>query len=302
MKKLQFFLSFLLIFMIAVPDICAQKNQEIGPGTTVVVILEDGSQVNGKLLSQNAESIVIETVSLGNMTLERTKIKSITRVSDENLKEGKVWFENPNPYRYLLGNSAIPKPKRTATYQNVWIFFNSFSYAPSNFLDLSAGFELFSLLLASKDASYFFYLNPKASTKVAKNFYMGGNIFYLNSFANHEESDFYGMGALNAFATYGNTNMNVTGSLGWGFVNNTFKSKPLITLSGMIRVSRRIGFVTENWFLPDAGDFVGYYGLFSYGIRFMSQKVSIDFAFINNGDISQTIPVGFPFLDFVVIF
>ena len=110
------------------------------------------------------------------------------------------------------------------------------------------------------------------------------------------------MGALNAFATYGNTNMNVTGSLGWGFVNNTFKSKPLITLSGMIRVSRRIGFVTENWFLPDAGDFVGYYGFFSYGIRFMSQKVSIDFAFIDNGDISQTIPVGFPFLDFVVIF
>lgn len=301
MKKLSFFLFCLLIIAFS-SQTYAQKKKVIPTGTTVVVILKDGSQVNGKLVAEDAESVVIETESMGKVTVEKVKIRSISEVSGENLKKGKVWFENPNPYRYLLGNSAIPKPKKTATYQNVWIFFNSFSYAPTNFLDLSAGFELFSLLSASKDAPYFFYLNPKASTKVFKNFYMGGNIFYLNSFGNHEENDFYGMGTLNGFATYGNTNMNVTGSLGWGFVNSSFESKPIITLSGMIRVSRRIAFISENWFLPDIGDETSYYGLYSYGIRFLSQKVSIDLAFVNNPDIAGTIPIGFPFLDFVVIF
>ena len=301
MKKLHL-LIFVLIFTLSGQEIYAQKQQEIQPGATVVVILKDGSQVNGELVSENAGTIVIRTEAMGEVTLDRTKIKSITKVSGENLKKGKIWFENPNPYRYLLGNSAIPKPKKTATYQNVWIFFNSFSYAPTNFLDLSGGFEMFSLLSASSDAPYFFYLNPKVSTKVAKDFYVGGNIFYLNSFANHGENDFYGLGSLNGFATYGNTNKNITGSLGWGFVNGTFEAKPIISVGGMIRASRRIGFVSENWFIPDAGDEIGYYGLFSYGIRFMSPKVSIDLAFINNGDIVETIPIGFPFLDFVVIF
>ncbi len=299
MKKLLLFTMFLWVGGLF---LYAQKETAVTPGAMVVVVLKDGSQVSGQYLSGDATSVAILTEAMGKISIERDKIKEISVVSGENLRKGKVWFENPNPYRYLLGSSAIPKPKKTATYQNVWIFFNSFSYAPTNFLDITGGFEIFSLLSASSDAPYFFYLNPTASTKVAKNFYVGGNIFYINSFANHEDRDFYGLGTLNAYSTYGNSNMNVTASLGWGFINSDFESKPLITLSGMIRASRRIAFVSENWLLPEVDESRGYYGLFSYGVRFLSPKVSIDLAFINNGDIASDLPIGFPFLDFMVIF
>ncbi len=302
MKKSIIFL--LIVWIAGGLSLHAQiEPPHISKGQTVVVTLLDGSEISGQFVSEDATSVVVITEAMGKVTIARSKIKEIKVVSGENIRKGKVWFENPNPYKYLLGNSAIPKPKKTATYQNVWIFFNSFSYAPTHFLDITGGFEIFSLLSASKDAPYFFYLNPKASTKVTKNFYVGGNVLYINSFVHPEKNEFRGLGTLNAFSTYGNSNMNVTASVGWGFLNSNFEAKPLLTLSGMVRASRRIAFVSENWFLPDLGEnSLGYYGIFSYGIRFLSPKVSIDLAFLNNADIAEGIPIGFPFLDFMVTF
>ena len=305
MKRLIFIGVWIFLVLGVVPLAAQEKKGKVYlPGTRVVVVLTDGSQVSGKIVSQDAEGIVLETESMGKVTITSAKIRSVTEVSKENVtKKGKVWFENPNPYKYLLGYSAIPKPKKMATYQNVWVFFNSFSYAPLDFLDISAGFELFSLLSKDKNAPYVFYVNPKVSTKVFHNFYAGGNVLYVNYF-NHSGDDsatFTGLGVLNAFATYGTSNLNITGGLGWGFVNGDFEGKPVISIGGMARVSRRIAFVTENWFIPEIGDGT-YYGMYSYGIRFLGQKNAIDLAFINSKDIAKEIFLGIPFLDFVINF
>ncbi len=305
MKKLNLFVWVFLFVGIFPMFAQGKKGKEYLPGTQVVVLLKDGSKVNGKIFSQDEAGIVLETESMGKVTIDSAKIIAITAVSKENFtKKGKIWFENPNPYKYLLGYSAIPKPRKTATYQNVWVFFHSFSYAPLDFLDISAGFELFSLLSRDKTAPYGFYVNPKVSTKVLHNFYAGGNVLYINYF-NHsgdEGASFTGLGVLNAFATYGTTNMNVTGSLGWGVVNGDFEGKPVITIGGMARVSRRIAFVTENWVIPEIGENGSYYGIFSYGIRFLGQKNAIDLAFINTKDMAREIFLGVPFLDFVINF
>ncbi len=287
------------------PESCrAQKKVTYKPGTVLLITLQDGSEITGTFVSRDEKSITVESSSLGRITVEKARIKSVREVSGINVKKEKVWFENPNPYKYLLGYSAIPKPSGMATYQNVWIFFNSFSYAPLKFMDISAGFELFSLLSKSSDAPYVFYLNPKMSTKVFRNFYAGGNILYVNYFnhSNDDSNNFTGLGVINGFATYGTTNLNVTGGLGWGFVNRDFQKRPVITLAGMARISRRIAFVSENWFIPIFEDEYNYYGVLSYGIRFLGGKNAIDLAFINNKDIAKTIFLGFPFLDFVVNF
>ncbi len=305
MKKLWFFmLVFTGIFLYPTESCLAQKEVTYTPGTVLQITLQDGSQISGNFVSQDDQTIIVESASMGKITIEKSKIKSIKQVSEVNVKKGKVWFENPNPYRYLIGSSAIPKPAKMASYQNVWIFFNSFSYAPLKFMDITGGFELFSLLSKDKGAPYIFYLNPKISTKIFDNFYAGGNVLYVNYF-NHSgdnSSDFTGLGVLNGFATYGTSNLNITGGLGWGFVNQNFAKKPVITLGGMARVSRRIAFVSENWFIPEIGESNSYYSVFSYGIRFMGEKNAIDLAFINNKDISKTIFLGIPFLDFVVNF
>ena len=57
--------------------------------------------------------------------------------------------------------------------------------------------------------------------------------------------------------------------------------------------------VTENWLVPSDG----YYGVYSYGIRFMGEKITVDLAFLNNADIaSDVLAIGVPYVDFVVKF
>ncbi len=272
------------------------------------VILNDGSTVSGKLLSINDSEIVLESGSMGEVRLKRENVRSMMLVSSIDEKESGIWFPNPNPSKYLLGNSAIPNKKNTGYYQNTWVFFNTFSYAFTGNLSVSAGFELFSVMAAG-GGPYGFFVNPKASFKIADNFYAGGNILYMNTIRTVNE--FGGLATLNGFCTYGNNNNNITGSVGWGWAEGEFSAKPVFTVSGMTRVSKRIAFVSENWLVPGLsfGDEEEadnnkskYYGLFSYGIRFLGEKTSIDLAFINNPDIAKEIPIGIPWLDFVINF
>jgi hypothetical protein len=87
--------------------------------------------------------------------------------------------------------------------------------------------------------------------------------------------------------------------VGWGYIDKEFENRPIITLGGMTRLARGFGLVTENWFVPSRS---GYYPVISYGIRFMGEKITVDFAFLNNDDIFQEIVIGIPYLDFVVKF
>jgi preprotein translocase subunit YajC len=266
---------------------------------TYQITLNDGSVLSGKLTSISDTEVVIQSGAMGEIHLQKANIKSMTAVSSINEKQSGIWFTNPNPTKYLLGNSAIPLEKNTGYYQNTWIFFNSFSYGITKNISISAGFEIFSIL-ARGDGPFAYYINPKASFKIASNFYAGGNILYANTIKN--TGDFGGLGTLNGFATYGNNNNNITCALGWGYSNGEFSSKPLVTISGMARVSKRIAFVSENWIVPEVGDERKYYGILSYGIRFLGEKTSIDLAFINNPDIAKSLVIGIPWLDFVINF
>ena len=128
-------------------------------------------------------------------------------------KNREYWFTNPNPTKYLLGNSAIPMEKKSGYYQNTWIFVSSFSYGITDNISISAGFEIISIFAAG-DGPYAFYINPKASFKIADNFYAGANILYANTIKTVEE--FGGLATINGFATYGNKNNNITCGVGFG--------------------------------------------------------------------------------------
>jgi hypothetical protein len=255
--------------------------------------LVDGASVTGKVISQTSTEVVVETNTMGMVTLAKQNIAEAVLLSGRDSSRG--WYPNPNPTKYLLGSSAIPQEKGDGYYQNTWVFFSAFNYAFTDFFSITAGFEIFSIL-AGGDGPFVYYLNPKVSFEVADNLYLGGNVLYANTI--RTTSDFGGLGTLNAFGTYGNDNNNISLGVGWGFVEGDFASKPVISVSGMARLSKRLAFVSENWIVP-VDD---YYGVFSYGIRFLGENTSIDLAFINNPDIASEIIIGIPFLDFVINF
>ncbi len=293
------FISIIMVMILITSNAIAQQVITGEVSKTYMVTLNDGSSISGKLVSITDNEVVIQSGTLGEIRLSKANIKTMTQVSSFDEKESGIWFTNPNPSKYLLGNSAIPMEKKSGYYQNTWIFISSFSYGITNNISIAGGFEIISLM-AGGDGPYAFYINPKASFKVAENFYAGANVLYANTIKYAE--DFGGLATINGFATYGNTNNNITAAVGWGWADGEFSSKPVIIISGMARASKRIGFVSENWIVPGISDDGGYYGIYSYGIRFLGEKTSIDLAFLNNPDIASEIVIGIPWLDFVINF
>jgi hypothetical protein len=293
-------LVILLVAWLSTFSLSAQQEVKGEPGKIYQITMNDGSVISGKLISDNDKEIVIQSGSLGDVRLEKSNIRSMTAVAATDQKAGGIWFANPNASKYLLGSSAIPLEKGSGYYQNTWIFINSACYAFTNNISVAGGFEIISIM-AGGDGPYAFFVNPKATFKIANNLYAGANILYANAI--RAVDSFGGLATLNGFLTYGNTNNNLTASVGWGFAEGEFSSKPVITISGMTRVSRRIAFVSENWIVPYSDeDEINLYGIFSYGIRFLGEKTSIDLAFINNKDIAEAIIIGIPWLDFTISF
>src|SRR5665648_186577 len=124
----------------------AQKVLTGEVSKTYQVTLNDGSTVSGKLLSITDEEIVIQSGTMGDVRLEKGKIKTMTLVSAFDEKASGIWFANPKPTKYLIGSSAIPLKKKSGYYQNTWVFLNTFGYGITNNISISAGFEIFSIL------------------------------------------------------------------------------------------------------------------------------------------------------------
>ena len=252
--------------------------------------LKDGSIFIGNILQQDSVNIVLRTSSIPKIEIPVSKIKSIDEVDKSNFKDGGYWYPNPHATRYFYGPSAIGLKKGEGYYQNTYLVLNSFNVGITDNISIGGGLELISTF-AGKDP--LFFITPKASFKVAEKFHAGGGVLYARI-----PGGLGSLGTVFATGTYGTTDNNITSSLGWGFVDSKFSEQPIITLSGMTRISKRAALVTENWLIPTDG----YYGLFSYGVRFFGEKIAVDLAFINNRDIAEVIMIGIPYVSFTVKF
>ncbi|MCX2738765.1 hypothetical protein [Pontibacter anaerobius] len=256
-----------------------------------LVETKDGSVFQGVFLGQNEAGIRLMTESAGEVTIPMSKVKSFRILDERNFKDGEYWFENPNATRYLFSPSAFSLRKGEAYYQNTYLVLNSFNYGITDRFTIGAGFELISTFSGEP----IFFITPKYTFPITEKVRAGAGILYLRSTG---FDDFGGLGIGYGIVTYGNTDNNATLGLGFGYVDGSFSERPIITISGMKRVSRKIGLVTENWLVPDNE----LYGIYSYGLRFMGEKITVDLAFLNNADIAESIIIGIPYVDFVVKF
>jgi hypothetical protein len=283
---------FIFLILSLVPghtSLFSQANVSDNQARNVLITLKNGSAFHGKVIAENAQEINLEAENIGTIIIRKDQIKSSVILDSTNFKKGKYWFPNPNYSRYFI-SPGIQLKQGDGYYQNIDLSANTVSYGITNFLSIGGGLELYSTLSGHP----IFILMPKLGFKVGKSFWLGGGILYLN--APEVLSDFRGLGIGYGSATIGNENNNLSVGAGWGFVGAQWSEQPIITLSGMTRVSRRIELVTENWIIPG-------YTVFSYGIRFLTEKTSIDIGFINSKDIINKFPVGLPvFLDFVLKF
>ena len=85
-----------------------------------------------------------------------------------------------------------------------------------------------------------------------------------------------GFGIVYGLTTFGTPDNNVSLSLGYGFAGEEWAQSPLINVSGLFRLSNRFYFLTENYFINIGGEGVGEIGL---GGRWIIKKAALDFMF-----------------------
>lgn len=107
--------------------------------TTYRVETRDGNEYLGQLLLDSPESITLITKNLGEIKIKKSDILKMEAIQPSQIKDGVLWFENPQASRYYWMPNGYGIKKGEGYYQNVWIFVNQVTAAPTDHFSVGAG-------------------------------------------------------------------------------------------------------------------------------------------------------------------
>ena len=254
-----------------------------------VVRLKDGSTFVGRVTGVTEDSVRLR-LDQGEVSFARAAIAEVRQFPSARLRNGSYWFENPHPTRLLFSSTAFPLEKGTGYYSNTWLALHTFAAGLTDRFTLGGGLAWFPGVPLDET---FYYLLPKYTivnaerTKVAV-----GALIGLLPFDSGDD-DRSSAGILYGVGTTGSRDNNLSLGLGWGYAGNEVSSNPVVMIGGQTRVSRRISLISENWIFPISGETEG---LYSYGLRFLGEGLTVDLAFVSVFGESTTVPwLGFAF-------
>jgi hypothetical protein len=82
-------------------------------------------------------------------------------------------------------------------------------------------------------------------------------------------------GLLYGTSTFGSRDKNMSIGVAYGFAGGEWMGRPLVNLSTMVRISPKGYFISENYFLPIAGQFAG---VISLGGRSIIRTIGLDYS------------------------
>lgn len=284
MKKQVLITLLISVFGLYTINIQAQKKtttNDLKGSEKVHIETIDGNDYFGKLISKDSASVKIETESLGEVSIKKATIKSISIVNSKDISiDGEIWLPNHHATRYLFAPSAFGLKKGEGYYQNSWVFYNQVQYGVSDRFSIGGGLIPTFIFGGGVSTPVPFWITPKVSIPTKRenvNFSVGS----LSVFSGVNKS-LYAVGILYGQSTFGNKNKNLSVGLGWGYAAGDGESamarRPTLNVSGMVRVSKRGYIVTENWFASVGGGSIDRtnFSLLSCAYRFAPKSVAID--------------------------
>jgi hypothetical protein len=268
-----------------------------------IVHTRDGSTLVGRVVSEDSVSVRIET-SGGILTIARTNVLSIETVHASDVHEGEYWFPDPNRTRLFFAPTARMLDEGEGYYMNTYLILQSFAGGLSKYVTIGGGF---SLVPGVNPTEWLYYATPKVGVYQSNNI----NVAVGALIGALPDATPNGFGVLFGVATKGGPNGSVTAGAGYGFAGSSIASRPVFLVGGEQRVSRRVALITENYVYSSRRTNVGCVdgpcpfetkGIVSYGLRFMGEKLSVDFAFFNAPGETDWIFPGIPYLSFGVKF
>lgn len=262
-------------------ELNAQVSRSITLDTTVnyLVKLLDKTEFVGKLVERTPDYLVFRTTAIERLQVQFDRIASIRELDAASVKENVYWSPNPRPTNYFFWPSAINLKKGEGYYQNNMVFLNSVQYGITDNISIGGGVEFLSLFSGTP----LLFFSPKVSFPVSKNVHAGGGLLL---FTVPEEGS---AGFLYGSTTIGSVEHNLSGSVGFGFAAGEFATTPLLNISGMTRVSRKLMLMSENWILPIPDDTVT---AFSFGVRILGDKIAADVGLFYSNLFGIPFPIG----------
>jgi hypothetical protein len=248
-----------------------------------VITLKDGSTIFGRIVSVNADTVSFDS-GAGRIQLAAGAIREIKTIAEGDLREGEYWFPNPNSTRLFFAPSGQMLKQGEGYFSDYELFFPGVAYGLTDNVTLGGGFSLFPA--AAEDQVY--YVTPKIGVSLSDKVHVAAGMLFAGT-KGGTGGVYYGVG------TYGDGDASVSLGAGYGFAGGKIERKPVGMIGGEVRISRRIGLVTENYLLPVSQNNI----LYSFGLRFMGEKITTDLALVN---LSGSDIIGVPFVDFVFRF
>lgn len=253
----------------------------------------DGNEYIGIVTDEDPEKLVLKTEILGEITILKSNIKTRTVVREDQVKGGDVWFDNPQATRYFWAPNAFGLKKGEGYYQNIYVFWNQFTVGVSDNFSLGGGI-IPTFLLGGGPTPIF--LTAKVSAPLVKDKVALGGGVLAGTVLGEDKATF---GIVYGVSTFGNQDKNFTAGIGYAFVAGEWASTPLINMSGMIRTSKRMYLLTENYYVHAGGDGGGVIGL---GGRWLIKKASLDLIFAIPFGADMDTFIAFPLIGFVIPF
>jgi hypothetical protein len=247
-----------------------------------VVTLSDGSKIIGRIVSVTADTVTFQTRA-GTMQLSAVAIREIKEFATTDLREGEYWFPNPNSTRLFFAPSGQMLKQGEGYFSDYLLVFPGMAYGVTDNFTIGGGISL----LPAKAEDQIYYLTPKIGFSVTDKIHLAAGMLLAGT-QGGTGGVYYGVG------TFGDGNASVTLGGGYGFAGGKIQQKPVAMAGGELRVSQRVGIVTENYLLPTADNV-----LYSFGLRFMGENITTDLALVNTAGSGI---IGVPFVDFVVRF
>jgi len=238
-----------------------QDSIYVDENKLVVVKKHNGVTYVGKILSQDAREVLIETIDLGQVVIPKHEIEEIKDIEPGELSSSMEYIgREVFATRYFISTNGLPIEKGDSYVQ--WNVFGP---------DIQIGVaKNFGIGIMTSWLGIPIIGSAKYSIPLSDNLNLGvGTLLGTGSWASPD----FGIALPFAALTYGNRTRNLTFSGGYGAVFNDYASseRALFSVAGMAKVSKKISLVFDSFIMPPDGNSSGF-ALLIPGLRLQTES------------------------------
>ncbi|HEU4385336.1 MAG TPA: hypothetical protein VFR85_17760 [Anaeromyxobacteraceae bacterium] len=222
-----------------------QAAQPQAQRTFVKVVMKSGQEYEGWVVSQTADTLVLDLSGGGQMTMPMSSVASITERKDVTVRAGgEVWPEDRNRTRYLMAPSAFMLRAGEGYFSQKELLFSEVGYGVTDWLTLSIGGAI-PLWFVSDGFNLIGGLKVGVGLGEILHVSAGGSIWWIPG-----ADPAVTFGLVTGTVTIGTPNLHLSLAASFPYTLQSGAEDVgdmILIVAGNWRLSRTLALVTENW-------------------------------------------------------